>query len=75
MSAYIYIVSKAGHVIGATTRKYELAQWKSWDRPDDNLSMIPCTMVERVQNGNPNLDSVKFTLQEYLENPNKQFKA
>ena len=67
---YIYVLTKDGKIIGATCTKYRLGNWDEEPNPEK----ITVTRFRdcRYSNGG---EPVTFTLKEYLDNPNKQFKV
>lgn len=64
--SYIYIITKDNKILGATTVKYMLKAWKDDYKPSE-------IVIRRFEEDTEDTETT-FTLEEYLANPNKQFK-
>lgn len=58
-------------MIGATCTKYRLDKWKDESNPEN----IIVTRFRDSRFRDDSIESVTFTLKEYLDNPKKQFKV
>ena len=71
--SYIYVIKKGEQVLGVCSRKYGITQWAK-DKTETQKEDVYIVRYGDYSTYDRNKDLVRFTLEEYLSNPDKQYR-
>lgn len=71
--SYIYVITRNEQILGVSAKKYGISIWAR-DKTDEEKADVVVTRYRDEFSTYSTRGPIRFTLEEYLENPNKQFK-
>lgn len=71
--SYVYVITRETQILGVTAKKYGISMWAR-DKTAEERADVVITRYGDEFSSYREKDPVRFTLAEYLEDPNKQFR-